>query len=524
MQQITRHTLVTLPVIFAATVTGAVCQVSIWTGQYDQGRTSSNLSETTLTMSNVNTTQFGLLFDRAVDDAIWAQPLYLPQVTISGSAHNVVYVATINNSVYAFDGDTASLSAPLWQVNLGTAAPIVPTKNGISHCGILSTPVIDQTSGTMYVVALTGTSTDQTYMLHALDITSGAEKFGGPATIRASVKGTGLGSVNGRIAFVSTTVLQRPALLLLKNNVYMGFASQKHESTNPFHGWLLGYNATTLKQTYVLNTTPDGGEGGLWMSGRGPAADRDGFTVITGNGDVGTRELGESFVRIGTNHKLLGTFTDPNWETLNTYDYDLGAGGALLLPGTKSLAGGGKTGTLYLVNITSTGALQMAQSFAATTGCSSSADSSCLQIHHLAFWNRAGRNPPLLYLWAANDTLKAFSFSGGLLSTTPVYQNSALSGFPGGGALAVSANGSSAASGILWATMSTQTASISAVPGMLRAFDAANVATELWNSNMSPADQLGNLAKFVVPVVANGKVYVATFSNQLAVYGLKSAN
>lgn len=506
-----------------ALVPVSLAQVSIWTGQYNQQRTSANLAETILTTSNVNTNQFGLLFTRAVDDYIYAQPLYLPQVTIGGSAHNVVYVATINNSVYAFDADSPSLSAPLWQVNLGPAAPQA-THNALPRCGILSTPVIDTSSGTMYVVALTEVNSKMSHSLHALDITSGSEKFGGPVTIRASVSGTGSGSSNGKIAFNSSIELQRPALLLLNGNVYMGFARQKTESVVPFHGWELGYNATTLKQTFVLNTTPNGNEGGVWMSGRGPAADASGFTFITGNGDVGNGNIGESFVRYGTNHSQTGLYTAPNWSDLNTDDFDLGSGGPLLIPGTRLLAGGGKTGLLYLLSISSAGALQFVQSVQATPGCASNADDSCAQIHSPAFWNLTGSKPPspsLLYVWASKDTLKAFSFSGGALSTSPVFQNTQMAALPGGAALAVSSNGVTPGTGIVWANMSTQDAATAAVPGVLHAFSAANVATELWNSTMNPSDQFGNLAKFAVPVVANGKVYLATFSNQLAVYGLK---
>jgi hypothetical protein len=508
---------------FSLTVVPGRSQVSVWTGQYDQGRTSANLSETVLNTSNVNTAQFGLLFTRAVDDYIYAQPLYLPQVTISGAPHNVVYAATINNSVYAFDADTPSLSAPLWQVNLGPAAAQA-THNSLPRCGVLSTPVIDIASGTMYVVALTEQSSTMSHSLHALDITSGAEKFGGPVTIKASVAGTGSGSQGGKIAFNSALELQRPALLLLNGVVYMGFARQKTESVVPFHGWELGYNATTLKQVFVLNTTPNGNEGGIWMSGRGPAATAGGFTFMTGNGDVGNSNIGESFVRYATNRSQTGLYTPSNWSDLNTNDYDLGAGGPLLIPGTSLVLGGGKTGLIYLLSISSGGAFSFVESVQATPGCSSSSDSSCAQVHSPAFWNLTGSSPPspsLLYIWASNDTLKAFTFSRGMLGTSPAYQNPMIAGLPGGGALSVSANGVTAGSGILWAAMSTQDASSAAVPGVLHAFNAANLGAELWNSSMNSADQFGNLAKFAIPVVANGKVYVATFSNQLAVYGLK---
>ncbi|MFN7996623.1 MAG: hypothetical protein U0Q18_23630 [Bryobacteraceae bacterium] len=514
------HNLRTLhrAILGLAVVASVSGQVSIWTAQYDQGRTSANLSETILNTANVNSNQFGLLFSRAVDDYLYAQPLYLPSITIGGGIHNVVYVATINNTVYAFDADNAALGTALWQVNLGPAATLV-THNALPRCGVLSTPVIDQTSGTMYVVAMTQQNGKMSHSLHALDITSGAEKFGGPVAIKASVPGTGSGSSNGTITFNSSLELQRPGLLLLNGTVYMGFARQKTESVYPFHGWQLGYSATTLKRTYVLNTTPNGNEGGIWMSGRGPAADSKGFTFMTGNGDVGNSNVGESFVRIATNHAMQGLFTDPNWVNLNTNDFDLGSGGPLLIPGTNVLAGGGKAGLLYLLKINTAGALQMSQSIQATPGCPSSADASCAQLHHLAFWNRSGG--ALLYMWASNDALKAFSFNAGLLGTTPAFQNTTITNLPNAAVLAVSANQGAAGSGILWAAMSTQNAASAAVSGVLRAYDAANVATELWNSSNNPADQFGNLAKYVAPVVANGKVYVATFSNRLAVYGLK---
>jgi len=499
-------------------------QTSIWTGQYNQGRTSANQTETILTTSNVNTSQFGLLFTRAVDQYIYAQPLYIPQVTIGGAVHNVVYVVTINNSVYAFDADSPSLSAPLWQVNLGPAATLV-SQNNLPVCGILSAPVIDTSTNIMYVVALTEVNSKMSHSLHALDITTGAEMLGGPVTIKAKVKGTGSDSKNGYISFSSALALQRPALLLQDGTVYMGFARQKNEAVVPFHGWELGYNATTLKQVFALNTTADGDEGGIWMSGIGPVADAKGFTFITGNGDVGNGDIGESFVRYNNSHKAQWLYTAPDWSTLNTYDYDLGAGGPLLIPGTQMLLGAGKTGTIYLLSILASGALQLAQTVQATPGCPPGGpDSSCAQLHSPAFWNLTGSNPAspsLLYYWGSNDMLKAFSFSNGQLSTSPVYTNSQIAGSPGGAALALSSNGTTAGTGILWAAMSSGNASTANTPGVLHAFNASNVATELWNSTMNSSDQYGNFAKFVQPVVTNGKVYVATFSNQLAVYGLK---
>jgi hypothetical protein len=496
-----------------------LAQVSVTTAQYNISRTSANQSETVLNTSNVNPAQFGLLYSRQVDGQLYAQPLYLANVSIQGKTQNVIYVATMHNSVYAFAADGAAASAPLWQVNLGPSAPFsFPELQ--PECGILSTPVIDAASQTLYVVALTLEGGNSIFRLHALDTASGAEKFNGPIVVQASVRGNGFDSQNGVVTFSPSNQLQRPALLLFANSVFIGFGTASpQEPVRQYHGWMLAYDAKTLQQKLAFNTTPNGGAGGIWMSGAGPAGDANGFYFVTGNGTLGQGGTSQGVIRIGG---ATGDFFIPdNWQTLNTNDWDLGSTGVILLPGTSLLAVGGKTGTVYVLNRANLGHLtqgntQAAQAFQATAGCSSSG---CHEIHHFTYWYRTAA-PPLLYVWGWNDPLKAFAMVNGQFNTTPVAQNGLLPNYPGG-ILALSANGAAAGSGVLWALTSAENATEGTVPGVLHAFDAANVATELWNSKMNPGDDLGNMAKYNVPTVANGKVFVATFSNQLIVYGLR---
>jgi hypothetical protein len=493
-------------------------QISVTTAQYNISRTSANQSETVLNTSNLNAAQFGLLYSRQVDGQLYAQPLYLANASIQGKTQNVIYLATMHNSVYAFAADDAGASAPLWQVNLGTPASFnFPELQ--PECGILSTPVIDAVSHTLYVVALTQEGGNRVFRLHALDTANGAEKFNGPAVIKASVRGSGFDSQAGVVTFSPANQLQRPALLLFANSVFIAFGTASpQEPVRQYHGWLLAYDAKTLLQKFAFNTTPNGGAGGIWMSGAGPSADTNGFYFATGNGTLGQGGTSQGVIRIGG---TTGDFFIPdNWQTLNTNDWDLGSTGVMLLPGTSLLVAGGKTGTVYVLSRTNlghltTGNTQAAQVLQATAGCSSSG---CNEIHHFTYWYR-GALPPLLYVWGWKEPLKVFALVNGQFSNTPIAQNSLLPNYPGG-ILALSANGAVPGSGVLWAVTSTENATLATVPGVLHAFDAANVATELWNSKMNPGDDLGTMAKFNVPTVANGKVFVATFSNQLMVYGL----
>src|SRR5215470_12708308 len=302
---------------------------AVLTQHNDASRSGANLNESLLNTSNVNPVQFGKLFSRSVDGCVYAQPLYVPNVSIPQQGmHNVVYVASEHNSVYAYDADDPAAAAPLWQVNLGDSVPstdISPDyKDMIPEIGITSTPVIDPLTGTIYVVAKSKDAGGYHQRLHALDISSGAEKFGGPAEIAASFEGTGDGNAGGTIHFDPLLQLNRPALLLLNGIVYIAFGS--HGDTDPYHGWLMGYNATTLQQVAVYNTTPDGGRGAIWMSGQGPSGDSAGHVyVTTANGTCDTnvecgRNLGESFIKLTPTLIPVDWFTPANRGDLDQED------------------------------------------------------------------------------------------------------------------------------------------------------------------------------------------------------------
>jgi sugar lactone lactonase YvrE len=486
-------------------------------GQYDLGRTNWNPAEIVLNTSNINSNQFGLLFSLPVDGFIFAQPLYLSGITIQGTTRNVVYVATMNNSVFAFDADNPSVGAPLWQVNLGPPSSATVNENPFqTTLGILSTPVIDPVGGLIYVVALTVQNATPIYQLHALSITNGQEQLGGPVTIQASVPGSAADSVNGQIPFNAAIQWQRTALLLNNGSVYFGFGTGVPE-TQTYHGWLLQYDAANLQLIQAYNTTPNGQGAGVWMSGGGPAADDTGVYYATGNGSFDiSGDTGESVIWLGPTS--TASFTSFDYATLTTDDLDLGATATLLLPNTNLLVVGGKDGSLYVLNRSNLGGLesgntQIAQYFLGTAGC---VNGPCAGIHNLTTWGLTS-SPLLLYLWGAHDVLRGYGLSNdGIFNTTPFATGTVTAGYRGG-VLALSSNAQLAGTGVLWATTSTQNATV--VPGTLYAFDASSLSA-LWNSGTNAADTLGNFAKFSSPTVANGKVYVATFSNQLNVYGI----
>lgn len=511
---------------------------AITTGQYNNGRTSSNTNETILNTSNVTASQFGKLFSWAVDDQVYAQPLYVPGVTIGGRTTNVVYVATMNNSVYAFDAEHPS-APPLKSVNLGTnvtrsnvptnaACPTTNTATSANpggELGILSTPVIDSSSKTMYVVAATPVSGGYAHYLHALDITTLADKQS-PVLIQPSVPGSGYDSQSGRVSLSpTTTVSQRTALLLANGSVYAGFASCGHDA-DPWHGWVVGYSTSNLQtQTAVFNSTPNSGQGGIWQSGRGIATDSSGdlylttgnstgATVTTGSasGDAAKGDYPMRFVQLTSAGQFLASYPPPKYATLNQFDLDFSSSGPLQIPGTNLLIAGGKDGVVYLFNPSNLATPQ--QSFQATgTGtCPDNAENACDQVHDLGFWNSR------LYIWGAQDVLRAYNFntSTSQFSTTPSSKGSIATPYSPA-ALAISANGTTAGTGIVWAITPVN----GSTPAMVHAFDASNVATELWNSNInSGRDGLPSYPRYTEPTVANGRVYVATHSNQIAVYGL----
>ncbi len=488
---------------------------SVLTANYNANRTNANVREFTLNTANVNVNQFGKLFTRAVDGQIYAQPLY---VHGQPGKPNVVYVATMHNSVYAFDADDPSASAPLWQVNLG---PSVPSANYVCsdlvppEVGILSTPVINPATGTLYAVANSLEQGTYFYRLHALDLASGQEKPGSPVVIQAAVPGTGWGSQQGVVRFAPGQHLQRPGLLFTKNTIYVAFGS--HCDNGLWHGWLIGYSASTLQQVSAFNTTPNGRAGAIWQGGRAPAADALGnIYVTTGNGDWdGSANRGQSLLKLDpAGSSVLDWFTPDNYPDLNRGDLDVGTSGPMLVPGTSLLLAGSKDGLIRVVDTNAMGHLQpgnsqIVQQFPAAANPG--------YIFSTAFWNNT--NGPLLYVWGWGDHLKSYRLSGGSFDSTPTAQGAKVAGFQGG-ILAVSAAGSTPGTGILWAVTRETNQEVYG-PTTLRAFDASNVARQLWNSNLNASrDQLGTASKMCTPTVVNGKVYVGTFDNQLVVYGL----
>ncbi len=519
-----RKILLLLMLLFS--VLSASGQTDVLTHRNDNMRTGQNTSETILTPSNVNSTTFGKLFSLSTDGYVYAQPLYKSNVLIPGQGtHNVLFVATEHDSVYAFDADGKS-STPLWQVsfiNPSAGITTVPPSDIsaiygdiVPEIGITSTPVIDPSTSTIYVVALTKENGSYFQRLHALDITTGAEKFGGPVVLQASVAGTGDGSSGGTLSYNPLMQNQRGALLLVNGVVYI--VSGSHGDNPPWHGWVLGYSASTLAQVAVFCTTRNGSAGGIWQSGEGPSADSFGnIYVITGNGtfdaDVGGVDFGDSFLRLSPTGglTLIDFFTPFNQLSLSANDLDLGATGVLVLPtqpGTIHLVlGAGKDGNGYLLDREKMGFFnpnnnnQIVQTISISSNAVMSSP---------AFWNNN------IYFQPANDVLKAFQLSGGLLSTTPTSQSSTSFGRKGA-TPTISANGST--NGIVWILDISAYATSGAA--VLHAYDATNVAIEFWNSSQAAnsRDQAGPAVKFTVPTVANGKAYVGG-QGQLTVYGL----
>jgi hypothetical protein len=518
----------------------ARAQVSVTMERNDPSRTGANLGETALTTSNVNVNQFGKLYSYTMDGSIFAQPLYVPNVAIPGQGtHNVVYVATMNDVIYALDADSNAVNGGvLWKVDLRnpaagvTAIPIanIVGSNGLNivgNVGVESTPAIDLTSSTIYLVARTmeisGSTTNYVARLHALDITTGNEKFGGPVIIQASVPGSGQGSLGGTLTFSPFFQNQRSSLVLANGSVIFSWAS--HEDDYDWHGWVMAYNAQTLQQTSVFCSTPNGQNAGMWMSGRAPVVDSSGnLYYATGNGDWdGVSSFGDSIIKLSTTGGVLALtdyFTPDNYQLLQSDDLDLGSSGPILIPGTTLLITAGKTAEFFLLQSTN-------------LGHESSGNTTALQDFSISgdihagpvFWNRTTGAGPTLYVWPADsNSLQAFQFKSSRFNITPLSFSSILtSSGETDGTMSLSANGSTVGSGIVWATTGAANGDHGTVAGTLRAFDANNLGIELWDSQMNDVrDDSGVWAKYSPPTVANGKVYSATFSNLLNVYGLES--
>jgi hypothetical protein len=501
-----------LPCSFVTLLWG---QTNVLTANYGNERTNANLGETILTTANVNPALFGKLGEYKVDGQIYAQPLFVTGAAIVGQGiRNLVYVATMHNSVYAFDADSPGSTTPLWQVNLGPSLPtrVVHLRAINREIGILGTPVIDLGTNTIFLVAESYELGTPIFKLHALDLSDGSEKLGGPMVIQATADGSGDASQNGKITLDPFQHLQRPGLLLANNSIYTGFGSI--DDRYPYHGWILAYDASTLNRTAVFNDTPEGGSGGVWQSGRGLGADESGnIYTVTGNGDYdGLVNFGESFVKLSPSLQVLDWFAPDDWRELSDVDYDLGSLGPVLVPGTNLLIGGDKASHLYLVDRENMGHLGIP-------------DAPVPQIfqpiswgglHNMALWSR--EPSPIAYFVEEGDWTGAFRITGGTMENSPFSQTSVTSDWPFQG-MAISANGGAGGSGILWLTAGDH--SLPAVPGTLYAFDALDLTNLLWMSEMKPKrDRMGRFAKFATPTVANGRVYVPTLSRSLTVYGL----
>ena len=489
-------------------------QVNVLTYHNDLSRTGQNLNETILTPSTLRAGEFGPLFSYPVDGQIYGQPLYMWGLNIAGKGvHNVVFVVTEHDSVYAFDADsnTGPNAAPLWQaVFINPAAGITSVPAATLGCqaiapevGITSTPVIDPNTGTLYVVAMTLEDFGQTYVhrLHALDVATGQEKSGSPVAIEASAPGTGDGS--STVTFKPGLYKERAGLLLLNGVVYTAWSS--HCDSGNYHGWLIGYHAKTLERVAVYTSTPNWEAGSIWQSGAAPAADANGnIYIVTGNGTFdanrGGADLGDSVIKLstGTGLTVADYFTPFNAALLDVKDVDLGSSGALLLPdsaGTPQhphlLVTGGKEGRVYMLDrdllghFSPDGDSQIVQSLPAAVS----------PVYGIpAYFNQT------VFFSGQNDALKAFPISNGMLSQTPSSQTTgAIAGM--GSVPSISANGLRDA--IVWSIQSDA----------LHAYDASNLANELYSGSF------GSLIKFSTPTIANGKVYLGT-ENTVAVFGL----
>jgi len=494
---------------FAASLYG---QVDVLTQHNDNARTGANLHETELRPGNVDAAHFGMLFRHAVDDQLYTQPLLVTGVAVHGGTHDVVYVTTVNNSVYAFDANDPEAQKPLWHVNFGTPPDLNSAPFGCldinGQIGIIGTPVIDRTRGVLYVVALTKSASGFEQRLHELDLATGADLPESPRIIQAA-------------GFNPLMQNQRPALLLANGMVYVSYAS--HCDKDPYHGYIMAYDAHSLAQQAVFNTSPTGEEASIWQSGQGPAADEQGnIYVVTGNGSWdGKQNFSESFLKFTPRLKLIDWFTPTNHFQLDKDDNDLNSSGATLIPGTDLVLGGGKEGVLYTIDRNHFGHLgdEHAQQHFQATGS---------HLHSIVYW-KSDQLGPLLYIWGQRDKERVYHFTGVKLDEIPLMMRpEANEGHPGA-MLSLSANGGK--DGILWAAIhATGDSWHESRPGILHAYEANDIQHELWNSLQNASrDDCGEYSKMAPPTIANGRVYLATFgtenvgTGQMCVYGLLPA-
>jgi hypothetical protein len=511
-----------------AGVGGAVAPVfAVTTNRYDNARSGVNPREAILTTANVNAARFGLLFSRAVDGQLYAQPLFLPAMTMADrKVHDVVYVATEHNTVYAFDATDAVQNTPLWSLNVGPSGSNT-CDNMSPEIGISSTPVIDQARGVIYFLSKGQEGGNWVQRLHAVDLIAGTERSGSPVLITASVKGTGVGASGGNIAFDPGTQLNRTGLLLEGGVVYAAFAS--HCDVGPYHGWILGYtyDGSAFKQVLAFNVSPNGTAGGIWQAGNGLSSDGSNIFVVAGNGSsnpaANALDLSESVFKLRISDYTVQDYWLPTaYKALNAADSDLSSGAVLVAH--SLLLTGSKDGRLYVLDSANLGKYNAtADNILQTLTMPGKANGARGHVHGGAIYY-AGPAGEKVYLWPEDSPLMAYNLNastrtlGGLM-TDPIPTASFTPGHPGA-TMTLSSNGSAAGTGILWATFPTQNGIDGAwhttSAGALYAIDASDISNVLWGDNTG----MWNVAKFAPPVVANGHVYVGTFSHSLRVYGL----
>ena len=512
-----------------ATLPSAARATDVVTYHNDIARTGQNLNETILNLSNVKSSTFGLLFTMPVDGIIDAEPLYLFSVSIPNQGtHNVIYAVTENDSVYAFDADNGS---QLWQVSLLGKNETPSDDHGCGQIspqiGITSTPVIDRSSGpngTIYVVAMSMDKGGHYFQrLHALDITTGSEEFGGPTTVKARYPGTGDNSHDGYVYFDPGQYAERQGLLLLNGVIYTGWTS--HCDDRPYTGWIIGYSESTLLRSSVLNVTPNGYEGSIWQAGGGVASDGEDIYFLDANGLFDTTldskgfptkgDYGNGFIKLSTKNKLHVVDYFNMYDTVqeSNNDEDLGSGGALVLPPMKDAQnntwhlaiGAGKDSNIYIVNRRNMGKFNPNNDNAIYQEIDGALPGGVWSMP--AYFNGS------VYYGPEGYYLLQYTFSQAKLGTTPASSSAASFEYPGS-TPSVSANGKQ--NGIVWAIEHSDPNDV------LHAYDATNLQKELYNSTQAGnRDQFGTASHFGTPLIINGKVYVGT-SNNVTAFGLLS--
>lgn len=490
--------------------------------QYDAARTGANQRETVLTPANVDPRRFGRLFTREVDDTVYAEPLIVPGVGIAGAQRTLLLVATMHNTVYAFDADDPTRAQPYWSRNLGPPGDPDPGWIGPAHWGVLGTPVADTTTQTLYLVAKVKASGGDELWLHALRLADGQPRYHSPQRLSFPFAG-------GPTLTSIGPGIQRAGLLVARGVLVVAFANIRREASHDSQeGFLESFDATDLRRRLAtFQVTPTGLKGGIWQAGRGIATDGSGsiFVATAGGSYDGRSDFGSSILKLDARTLAVQDwFTPANHDALFHGNLDLSANGVTLIPGTHLMFAGGKEGVVYLLDQDALGRLEGAvsagraagplQRFQASQGCGLV---DCSQTLGTAFWSRGTEG--LLYVWDRGDRLRGYRFAAGRFETTPFSVGARPAVMTGGPAL--SADGGDLDSGIVWAVTVDADASAQLVPGTLRAFPATDLSRELYNSDANGArDALGLFTKFATPVVANGKVYVPTHSNRISVYGL----